>query len=231
MSEIGSSAREYRQLRRSALWPDRGAPEGRGRTVVVVPGFGNPAAAIAPLARWLRSGGWDAVVPRLGFNVGCGTAAVEVVADAVREGARSSTLPVAIVGHSRGGLLGRVAAVREGDQVDRLVTVCTPWSIEPPARPGVAATTRAVQAVRRRGWDVLGSVDCAAGSCCTDFRTEMEQTPAADWTALWSSTDTIGAELSRPPAAADRSVDLRTSHLGGVLSVPGWQAIATALSG
>jgi pimeloyl-ACP methyl ester carboxylesterase len=196
-----------------------------------VPGFGNPAAAVAPLARWLRSGGWAVVVPRLGLNVGCGTAATELVAAAVRDGARSSGRPVAIVGHSRGGLLGRVAAVREGEHVDRLVSVCTPWSIEPPARPGVVATTRAVQALRRRGLPVLGSVDCATGTCCTAFREEMEQRPAAGWTALWSSTDTIGAELSRPPAAADRSVDLRTSHLGGVLSVPGWQAIATALSG
>ena len=220
---------EWRGLRRSELWPDAGAPAGDGRAVVLVHGFGVPARTLAPLGRWLAAGGWDVVVPRLGWNLACGTRAVEVVL-AAAEGARRRTgRPVVLVGHSRGGLLGRVAAVREPGLFGNLVTVCTPWAIGPPDRPGVAATTRAVRFVRRRGIDVLGSVECDTGACCVDFRRQMDQVPATPWTALWSSVDTIGGEQSAPPGGAGGRHDLGTSHLGAVLSVAGWSAIARAL--
>jgi pimeloyl-ACP methyl ester carboxylesterase len=230
IGELLASAREYRELRSSELWPDRGAPDGHGRSVIVVPGFGVPAATVSPLVRWLRGGGWSVAVPRLGWNVGCGTAAVEVLQQQADAVARTSGRPVAVVGHSRGGLLGRVAAVRAPEAIGTLVTVCTPWSIEPPDRPGVAASTRAVQALRRRGIDVLASVDCAAGPCCAALRREVLQRPAARWVALWSSTDSIGGALSVRPAGAAVSKDLRTSHVGGVLSVAGWRAIGEALA-
>ena len=66
---------ELQALRRSSMWPDRGAPPGDGRAVVLVNGFGVPPATLAPLARWLRGGGWDVRIAPLGWNVGCGEVA------------------------------------------------------------------------------------------------------------------------------------------------------------
>jgi pimeloyl-ACP methyl ester carboxylesterase len=137
---------------------------------------------------------------------------------------------VVIIGHSRGGLLGLVAAVRAGEAVEHLVSVCTPWAIGSPDRPGVATAERALRAVRRRGMHRFGSIECATGACCAAFREETTEVPTARWTALWSSADAIGGPASRPPAGTDEAIDLGTSHLGGILSVPGWTAIAAAIS-
>ena len=74
---------EYLQLRRSSLWPDRGAPEGSGQRVLLVGGFGVPPRSMRPLRRWLTGGGWDVHVAYLGWNTGCGTTAAEAVVSAL----------------------------------------------------------------------------------------------------------------------------------------------------
>jgi pimeloyl-ACP methyl ester carboxylesterase len=210
------------------MWPDRAAPAGDGRTVVLINGFGMPPATLKPLGRWLRAGGWAVQTAPTGWNVGCGEATVERVCSLVD--AVQLDGPVALVGHSRGGVLARVASVRLADRVSDLVTVCTPWTIGPPDRPGVAVTTGAVRFLRRHGVDTMGSVDCADGDCCTQFRAEMTAKPPAAWTAIWSSRDGIGGRDAMPPAAADDAVDIATTHLGSIASVPAWTAIAAALT-
>jgi pimeloyl-ACP methyl ester carboxylesterase len=171
---------------------------------------------LRPLRDTLRASGHRVWVAPLGFNVGCGEAAVATlerwVAD-VGDGA-----PVVVVGHSRGGLLARVLAVRRPDLVSRLITVSTPWSIGPPDRPGVAAVTAALQRVRRAGLPVMASIECATGECCVQFREDMARKPAAPWTALWSSTDRFAGDDAFPPPEADKRVDLRTGHVGAVTS-------------
>jgi pimeloyl-ACP methyl ester carboxylesterase len=186
--------------------------------VVLVGGFGLPATYLRPLARRL-----DASVASLGFNVDCGERSVQRLLEQLGPGST-------VVGHSRGGQLARVAAVRRPDLVSRLVTVGTPWSIGPPDRAGVAAMTSAVRAVRRRGVDVLASVDCADGECCADYRRDVVAKPAARWTAIWSSADTVSGNDGRPPAVADEAVDVPVSHLGLVRSTRGIDAIAAVLT-
>ena len=58
--------------RESSLWPDRHAPAGDGRAVVLLNGFGMPPATLNPLARWLRAGGWAVHVAPTGWNLDCG---------------------------------------------------------------------------------------------------------------------------------------------------------------
>ena len=218
-------AGELRRLRRSALWPDRGAPAGDGRTLVLIPGVGVPPRTVRSLGRWLEGGGWQVRIPDLGWNVGCGEAAVAAISaliDAAPE-------PVTIVGHSRGGLLGRVAAVRAGADVATLVSVCTPWTIGPPDRPGVELGNRMLGFARAHGLSRFASIKCADGPCCERFRHDMAQVPAARWTLLWSSRDSIASDEARAEGA-DATIDLGTSHLGAVLSVEGWQAIADAIA-
>jgi pimeloyl-ACP methyl ester carboxylesterase len=176
-----------------------------------------PATYLRPLARRL-----DARVARLGFNVGCGERSVAKLLDQLEPGST-------VVGHSRGGQLARVAAVRRPDLVVRLVTVGTPWSIGPPDRPGVAAVAAGVRALRRRGIDVLASIDCRDGDCCVAYRRDVEEKPAARWTAIWSSTDSIAGNDGRPPAVADETVDVPVSHLALVRDPRAVEAIEAAI--
>ena len=137
--------------------------------------------------------------------------------------------PVTLIGHSRGGQLARVVAARYPDMVERLITVGTPWTIGPPDRPGVALGTAVVRGLRRLGVSVMGSIDCATGECCTDYRRDLTAPLAARWVAIWSSRDRIAGEDSRPPAEADVVLDVDASHLGLVRSEAGIAAIRSAL--
>lgn len=219
-------AREYLELRRSPLWSGAERPAGDGRQVLLVGGFGVPASTLAPLRRWLRGGGYDAQIAPLGLNVDCTERSVERLAASV-------TGPVTLVGHSRGGLQARVLAVRRPAGVDRLVTVATPWIVGPPPGRGIEVTA---SLVRRTG--LVPSIDCATGACCDQVRADVARRPRARWTLLWSSRDEVAGERSQPAAAvgpADddlrevEAIDVGTTHLGAVLSVAGWRAIAAAL--
>ena len=219
---------EIRRLRSSRMWPDQGAPAGDGRAVVLLNGFGMPQATLMPLGRWLRAAGWEVQMAPTGWNVACGEATVERIASVVEDVHRGA--PVALVGHSRGGLLARVVAVRLAGMVSDLVTVCTPWTVGPPDRPGVAMAAGAVRFLRRHGVDTMGSIDCADGGCCARFRADMAAKPTASWTAIWSSRDGIGGEAASPPPEADHAIDISTTHLGAIASIPGWKAIGVALT-
>jgi triacylglycerol lipase len=205
-------------------------PPGLGRTIVLLHGFGVPPQTLAPLARWLRSGGWTTRHPALGWNVGCGTDAVEAVRTLVRTERERSSDEIVLLGHSRGGVIARVAAVQEPASIARVVTVCTPWMVGPPDRPGVGLGTAVVRLARSHGLGGFGSIACATGDCCRTFRVDLERKPEASWTALWSSRDRVAGAMSAPPLHADAAVDLRTTHLGSVLSATAWTAIGSALA-
>ena len=195
------------------------------RTVILIAGFGVPTASLRPLARTLRATGAHIEIAPTGLNVDCGERTVARLLALVDD----QPGRVAIAGHSRGGQLGRVVAVRRPERVDALVTAGTPWTVGPPARPGVDAVAQVIRRVTWRGRPVLGAIDCAHASCCADFRADLERKPVARWTALWSSRDRIAGDDARPPDEADAARDIGTTHLGFVLSGTGRGAIASAL--
>jgi pimeloyl-ACP methyl ester carboxylesterase len=219
---------ELTELRRSELWHGEGAPDGHGRTVVLVSGFGMPSATVKPLGRWLEAGGWTTVVVPTGLNHECGEQAVREVERLVDGAVARSEQPVALIGHSRGGHQARVAAVRQPERVGALVTLGAPWSIGPPPGPGIDAMTRAIRTARRHGLDRFGSIDCRDGPCCELYRQDVRAVPVAPWTAIWSGHDDVVGADATPPSGA-MAVDIGTSHIGTVLSVRAWRAIGDAL--
>ena len=188
--------------------PSDEVPVSTGGSILLLCGFGMPGATMRPLAATLEQRGMEAIVAPLGMNVDCGESTVARVIELIdRYGVE------AIIGHSRGGQLGLVAAVRRPDQIRQLVTVGTPWSVGPPDRPGVAMLSRLLRFARAHGVDPMPSIDCGTGDCCAKFRDDIQRHPAATWTAFWSSNDRIAGTDSQPPEQADESVDLRDGHL------------------
>lgn len=117
---------ELAQLQTSPAFYGRGVPRGDGRPVVVLPGlFGNDVY-LTPLRTWLRRIGYRPVASSLRINAGCPNRLREQV-----EGAVSRTLarhdgPVAIIGHSRGGMLAWALTSRLQDRVSHLALLGSP---------------------------------------------------------------------------------------------------------
>jgi pimeloyl-ACP methyl ester carboxylesterase len=197
--------------------------------VVLLGGFGMPAVSLRRLRATLVDAGHDVRIAPLGRNIDCGERTVRRLLAETERTVAERGATVDLVGHSRGGQLALVAAVRRPDLVRRLVTIATPWSVGPPDRPGVAAVARGLRALRGRGVDLVPSIDCGDGECCAGYREDLGRKPAVPWTALWSSADRVAGDDSRAPAAADSAVDLGTGHLGAVLDRDALARVATVL--
>ena len=182
---------------------------------LLVGGFGLPRRVLSPLAREL-----DAQIVRTGLTVGCGEVETGKVLAAV-DGART---PVTLVGHSRGGQLAKVAAVRRPERVVRLVTVATPRAIGPPDNPFIGLIAAALRHIP----NPIG-LDCATDQCCTQFRQDLDAKVAAPWTVVWSGRDRLV-----PPddllIDGAQQVEVDASHVGLVTSREGRAAIARVVS-
>ena len=103
---------EWLSLLGDPVWQLGRLPSAKGRPVLLVPGFFGTEKSLHPMQGWLGRLGFDAEVAPVGLNAGPSARGAQVVVDSVRRMAAASRHPVVIVGHSRGGQHGRVAAVR-----------------------------------------------------------------------------------------------------------------------
>ena len=119
---------QLRSLRRGALPEDYRTASGDGVPVVLVPGVYESWRFLQPLLEALHQAGHPVhVLDVLGFNSG----EVPEAALAVREYVESTGLPrVALVTHSKGGLIGKQLLAHHDDDglVDRLVAVNAPFA-------------------------------------------------------------------------------------------------------
>ncbi|MFC7615660.1 esterase/lipase family protein [Actinokineospora soli] len=120
------------RLLRHAEWQRRMPDEGAGLGVVLVPGFGFGDWSLAMASAWLRARGYRPAPARIGWNVGCTSELVDRIERRMEQHAELTGRRVVVLGQSRGGWLGRLAAARRPDLCRGLVTLgspsSTPWA-------------------------------------------------------------------------------------------------------
>lgn len=223
---------EAAALTSSPLWKGEGFPMGRGRPVVLVPGFASPERGLLPLANALRRAGWDASVVRTGLNVGCAEEGTGKVVVAVEAAVASSGITTVVLGHSRGGQLALAAAARRPEHVGLVVTLGTSSAgVGLPTLGLVGLATRGLALLGRMGGPRLAALDCGDGPCCDRLRVDLARPCPAGivHAALVARRDGFvpTASSSFPDA---KQLEVPTGHLGLALSIPGWTAVAEALS-
>src|SRR5215218_7540566 len=103
---------ETAALLRSPVFRGEGVEDGRGRPVLLIPGFLAGDDSLALMARWLRRAGYHTGRAGLRANIGCSGETVERLEDRLEALVESQGRRAAIVGQSRGGTLARVLAKR-----------------------------------------------------------------------------------------------------------------------
>lgn len=206
---------------------------GGRRPVLLVPGFGATDVSTRVLASRLRELGYTTASARIGMNVRCGEVAATRLINRLEAVAGEYGQRVAIVGHSRGGHLARVAALRRPDLVSGIVTLGTPELRLASVRPAVRVVAVMLGLAGSAGVPGPFKLSCMTDSrCCERFRAEQRAAfpDAVGFVAIWSRRDAL-IDWRRISERDARRVEVAASHVGMLTDPDTFRAIACALAG
>jgi triacylglycerol lipase len=225
-----AAAGELARLATSRVWLGAGIPHGDGRPVLLIPGLGTVDASLELLRRWLRLRGYRTHRARGGVNTSCSERACARLETRLELIAAAASAPVAVVGHSRGGLLAKAVATARPDLVSGIVTLGSPTVLGdgPPTRH---PTTRALRFVLRTGHlpNAL-SPRCLARRCGTRYATAM-RAPLPEgigYVSIYSRNDSVVPwQHCLNPAA--HNVEVRSTHIGMAYNAAVYAEVGRAL--
>jgi len=211
---------ELAQLHSAPVFFGLGAPRGDGRLVVVVPGlFGNDIY-LAPLRGWLRRIGYTPVRSSLVINAGCPDRLRGEVERAVDKQVRQTSGPVALIGHSRGGMLCWALASRLQERASHLALLGSPAPAvvvmmrEQGSMQPASVAHNAVSAAGARATKLFDP-DCDVPACGCDYTKDLARPlhAATRLLSVYSRDDPI----VRPAACrlwSGENVEVGGSHGG-----------------
>ena len=121
-----------------ACWPwiNANTPNGKGKPVLVLPGFTGSDTMTAPLRARLADKGYDVHAWEGGVNTGFNAATAEHLVNRLRTiYEQSGGQKVSIIGHSLGGIFARELARDFPEMVDRVITLGSPFGMHEQETP------------------------------------------------------------------------------------------------
>jgi pimeloyl-ACP methyl ester carboxylesterase len=218
----GRIAGEYVALIRDPVFRGDGAPRGGGRAVLLIPGFLAGDWSLLTLHGWLRRLGYRPELPGFRFNVDYSDILLDSLGRRLRAANRDSGERVAILGHSRGGILAKVLADRHPDLVSQVVTLGSPLGDPFEIHPVTMAGVRAAHL-----YNVLRHWRGAAIE--SDFLAALAAPPAVPVTSIYSRTDGVVSWKAcvRPDLS---SAEVRGSHVGLAVNPDVYRLLAKLLA-
>ncbi len=186
-----------------------------GPPVLLLPGFLAGDRSLSTLAGELSAAGlrpWFAGIER---NVDCSEATMARLVPVLEVISGRSGQRVAIVGHSRGGLLGRVLARRRPDLVRTVVTLAAPYRAPFAVHPILLAHELALALAGTAGVPGVVRLSCGLGRCCARFGADLAAPTAAGvrYVAVYSRRDGIVDWRACADPSVD-SVEVDVNHCG-----------------
>jgi triacylglycerol lipase len=222
---------ERAALSRDPVLRGQGVARGDGTPVLLIPGFMAGDLSLSLMSTWLGRLGYEPCRAGIRANVDCTGQSIDRFAAQLRRLATHHGRPVAIVGHSRGGAMARILAVRHPEFVHGIVCLGSPLVDQFAVHPLVRAQVEALATLGTLGLHGLFRRDCLAGSCCDQVRTEA-QAPFPQqtrFTSIYSRSDGIVDWQSCLDPAA-RHVEVRSSHCGMAFNGQVFAEIGRALA-
>jgi triacylglycerol lipase len=102
---------------------------GDGRLVVVIPGLFGGDLYLEPLRAWLGRIGYTPVRSTIALNAGCPKRLRDQVEAQIANWQQRKAGPLALIGHSRGGVIGWSIAVQMAERVSHLAVLGSPLGL------------------------------------------------------------------------------------------------------
>jgi triacylglycerol lipase len=221
---------EAAALLRDPILRGEGVPDGRGRPVLLVPGFLAGDGSLALMARWLGRHRYRPSRAGMVANVDCSSAALARLETRLERLVAAQARRAAIVGQSRGGSLAKVLARRRPDLVCGIVTLGSP-ELDPLAvHPLVRLQLEAVGTLGSLGAPRLFKRSCLDGKCCASFWQDLAAPlpRGVGFVSVYSRTDGI-VDWRACLAPGAEHVEVDASHIGMAVNPSAWRAVARAL--
>lgn len=222
---------EAAALRRSDVWRGAGVAPGKGRPVLLIPGFLAGDGSLGTMTGWLRRAEYHTRRAGIRANVGCSELVCLKLEERLEEMAERHGQRVAIVGQSRGGIFAKALGARRPDLVSGIVTLGSPLTNQLAVHPFVLAQLGVVAALGTLSMPGLLTAWCLRGDCCEPFRRALTEPFPDDvgYLSVYSRSDGIVDWRACLDPEADEHVEVRASHIGMSLSAAAYLATARAL--
>ncbi|MDQ2700504.1 MAG: alpha/beta hydrolase [Actinomycetota bacterium] len=220
---------EWRSTSRSSGWPD--PPEGDGRPATLIPGFLAGDPSLTRMAKWLRGGEFSLVRSGIRWNVDCMEKTVAAVEMRLEQAVERDGRRALVVGQSRGGVIGKVLAIRRPDLIETLVTLGSPLRSQTAVHPHVWPSIGLVGGLGSAGVPGLLTTSCVDGDCCRQARGDLGLRFPGDvrFISFYSKNDSVVRyEACLDPAA--EQIEIESSHLGMGIDTRVWKILAGELA-
>ena len=188
-------------------------PRGRGRPVMVIPGYTANDASTIPLRSYLTGLGYDCRGWGLGVNSGDLQTQVPQTIERIVAWYRECSAPISLVGWSLGGVVAREATRARPDVVERVITFGTPLWGPRHTTTSMARSDRLDEVERR----VLAR----------NARPILRPV-----TAIYSRNDgVVHWQASVDPDPNTVNIEVTSSHLGLGIDPDVWCIVASTLGG
>jgi thioesterase domain-containing protein len=225
---------EFAQLFADPIYYGIGAKRGDGRHVVVLPGlFGNDWY-LYPLRSWLGRIGFRPVRSSLAINAGCPERLTRQIQRELERRLDNSPRPVALIGHSRGGILARAIASRLQEQASQLILLGSPvgaierWTAWPESTSN--ATNASVAQAGNRARSLLDP-DCDVPRCGCPFPSDLRRplSQETEVVSIYSESDPVVPGWACTMNGA-RNVNVSGTHTGLVYNGAVYRELVAALT-
>jgi pimeloyl-ACP methyl ester carboxylesterase len=222
---------ETAALVRDPIFRGDGVADGRGRPVLLIPGFLAGDGSLSMMAGWLKRTGYRPRRAGIVSNVNCSGVLMPRLEERLERLVALQGQRAAIVGQSRGGTLAKVLAHRRPDLVAGVVALGSPQLDPLAVHPLVRLQVEAVSRLGSLGAPGLFKRSCLAGECCSSFWADLARPPAAgvQLVSVYSKSDGVVDWRSCLDPHATELVEIRASHCGMAVSRGAWRAVADAL--
>jgi pimeloyl-ACP methyl ester carboxylesterase len=224
-------ALERAALRHDPVLRGQGVPRGDGAPVLLIPGFLAGDLTLSVMSGWLGRLGYAPCRAGMRANVDCTTRALDRLEAEIQDLAARHEQRVNIVGHSRGGAMARVLAVRRPDLVEGIVCLGSPLTDQLAVHPLVRAHVEAVATLGGLGVRGFFSRQCADGPCCAQSRAAAAAPfpGGLRFTSIYTRSDGIVDWRTCLDPAADH-IEVHSSHCGMAVNGDVFRAIGRALA-
>ena len=223
---------ETARLLRDPVFRGEGVVDGRGRPVLLVPGFMAGDGSLAMMAGWLKRTGYRPERAGMRANVDCSGAIVTRLEEKLEALVAEQGQRAVVVGQSRGGTIAKVLGRRRPDLVCGIVALGSP-QLDPLAVHWlVRLQVEAVGRLGSLGAPGLFKRSCLDSVCCASFWKDLASPlrRGVGMVAVYSKSDGVVDWRSCLDPHATSQVEIHASHCGMAVSAPAWSAVGDALN-